>query len=726
MSMLFSGRSRSIAGVLSLSLFVSLVFTTAARAQPLVEQVPADAIVYVGWLGWDAKSPGFEGSHLKAILEAGEFQKLINETLPAVMEKIAAQDQNAAQAMGLAKPILMPMLKHPTAVFIAKPIMARDQPPMPKAGIICQAGADADAMLGQIQKLLAEGPPDMQQMVKATKQGDAVVVTLGYPEGLPAAAGGLAGSAGFKAIQPHAVKNASFMVYVDIESFLASTEQALDLYVQDEEPKAYWPKIRDAIGLKSMKRFVWSSGFDGKEWMDHAFLAAPEPRTGLVALANPAPLSEGALKSIPMTATLAGATKFDVAKLIAGLREAVVSVEPRAAQDIDRAFAEASKAIGMDVQKDLLATLGDEWVYYVDPMTGGRGLGGIVMLNRLKDAAKAEQAFAKLETLINDELKKNIKEENVEIRFRTTKSGNTTIHYLGTPLISPAWAIKDGTLMIAMFPQMVAGAADQIGAQKSILDNPTFQAVRQRLAVTNACEVVFLDLPRTAPDSYASWVAISRLVNFTDVLGAPAPAMLLPPLNKLMPHLTPAGSVTWVDKDGIHLKAITPFPGATIFATDPMGGMQMMAPVMMGVALPSLNRAREQANQVKSMSNLRQIALAAIIYANEHKGKFPETMAELAASGDLHPGMFIHPSSQKTAPPPFADPKAFGRWAEESGDYVWVGKGFNANRAGPDVVIAHERQETSRDGMVNAAFADGHVERITIPDLTQRLNKPQN
>jgi len=692
-------------------------------AQPLVDRVPADTLVYVGWLGWDAKSPGYEGSHLKAVLEAAEFQKLVNETLPAVMEKIAAQDRDAAQAMSLAKPIVLPMLKHPTAIFIAKPVMAREQQPMPKAGIVCQAGADADAMLGQIQKLLAEGPPDMQQMVKVNRQGDSVVVTLGYPEGLPA--GGLAGSAGFKAILPHAVKNASCMVYVDVEGFIASTEQAIELYVEDEEPKAYWPKIRDAIGLKNVKSFVWSSGFDGKDWMDHVFLSAPEPRTGLMALANPAPLSDGALKSIPATATLAGASRLDVSKLVDGLKQAAVSIEPRSAQDIDRAFAEASRAIGMDVQKDLLATLGDEWVYYVDPMTGGRGLGGIVILNRLKDAAKAEQAFTKLETLINDELRKNIKEDNVEIRFRTTQSDGLMIHYLGTPMVSPAWAIKDGTLMIALFPQMVAGAAQQIGAQKSIMDNPSFQAIRQRLGAPSACEVVFLDLPKTAPDSYATWVAISRLVNFTDVLGAPAPSMLLPPLHKLMPHLAPAGSVTWVDKDGIHMKAISPFPGATILASDPLGGMQMMTPMMMGVALPAMNRAREQANNVKSMSNLRQIGLAAIIYANEHNGKFPDTMAELAAGSDLTAETFISPSSNKQAPPPFADPKALGQWAEQNGDYVWVGKGLNANRAGPDEVIAHERIGLNPDGMVNAVFADGHAERLFNADLTERLNKRQ-
>lgn len=703
------------------SMFLVALLAGTAKAQPLADRVPADSLIYVGWLGYDAKAPGFQGSHLQAVMEAAEFKTLVEQTLPGLLQRIAEEDPNAGQAIGLAKPILMPMLKHPTAIFVAKPVMGRNQQPMPKAGILCQAGADAEAMHAQIQKLLADGPPDLQQMVKVNRQGDTVVVTLGYEAGLPAGAG-LSASPAYKSVEAHTVKNSSFIVFVNVEELMATADQAIEFYAEDEEPRTMWPKVRDAIGLKSVKRFVWSSGFDGKEWMDHLFLSAPEPRSGLVALADPTPVSDAAFKSIPATATLAGASKFDVAKVVAAMKKAVVEVEPNAAKDVESAFAEASKAIGMDVEKDLIATLGDEWVYYVDPMTGGRGLGGIVILNRLKDAAKAEAAFGKLETLVNDELKKNIQEEKVELKFRTTKSGATTIHYLGTPFISPAWAVKDGYLLIGLFPQMVAGAADQIGAQKSILDNPSFQALRKRLGVTNACEVVFADLPKTAPDSYATWVAISRMVNLADVMGIPAPAMLLPPLNKLMPHLAPAGSVTWTDKDGIHVKAISPFPGATLLASDPLGGMQMMTPMMMGVALPSLNRAREQANRIKSASNIRQILVAGIIVANQRpNGTFPATQGELLAGGDLTIDVFINPRSNTARPAIAGDVKAQAKWVEENSDYVWIGKGMK-NTEGPDTILCYEKPEGMTDG-INVGFADGHVEWLTLEEARARINK---
>jgi prepilin-type N-terminal cleavage/methylation domain-containing protein/prepilin-type processing-associated H-X9-DG protein len=47
--------------------------------------------------------------------------------------------------------------------------------------------------------------------------------------------------------------------------------------------------------------------------------------------------------------------------------------------------------------------------------------------------------------------------------------------------------------------------------------------------------------------------------------------------------------------------------------------------LLISILLPSLNRAREQANRIKCGSNLRQIAMAGLIYASENRGKFPRT-----------------------------------------------------------------------------------------------------
>jgi prepilin-type N-terminal cleavage/methylation domain-containing protein/prepilin-type processing-associated H-X9-DG protein len=45
--------------------------------------------------------------------------------------------------------------------------------------------------------------------------------------------------------------------------------------------------------------------------------------------------------------------------------------------------------------------------------------------------------------------------------------------------------------------------------------------------------------------------------------------------------------------------------------------------VLISMLLPSLARAREQARSVKCLSNLRQLAMATIMYCNNNKGNFP-------------------------------------------------------------------------------------------------------
>lgn len=51
--------------------------------------------------------------------------------------------------------------------------------------------------------------------------------------------------------------------------------------------------------------------------------------------------------------------------------------------------------------------------------------------------------------------------------------------------------------------------------------------------------------------------------------------------------------------------------------------------LLIAILLPALSRAREAANQVKCMSNLRQLTIAFLMYANDNRGSFPG-----AADGD--------------------------------------------------------------------------------------------
>lgn len=574
--------------VLLLVGFAAATLPRYALAQALADKVPGDAVVYVGWQGADELRAPYGQSRLKAVLDATDAGQLLDTFLPRLMQKAGGIDKDVAEAANLFGSLAKPMWTRPTAFFFAG---VDWEAQAPKAALLCRAGDDAGRIKGQLDRLLMDAPPDVKRQVNVTRDGDLLVVSVGYPDGKAAAADksqSLAGAAAFTAALAHVGKAPAAVGYLDFEKL----NEQLDAVVKlsgDETAKQMVPRVREATGLAGLNRVVWTSGFDGRDWSDQLFVAAPGPRKGLLSLLDHGAVSDDALRVIPQSATLAGAAKFDPAKLVPMLRDVIHGIDPDAAAQVDEGLKQVNGGLGIDVQRDLLEAVGDEWAYYSDPMTGGRGLLGAVFVNRLRDPAKAGATLAKLETFVQAQLAEQMKGEEVRVQFFTTKAGDLTIHYAGTPLVTPSWAIQNGNLYVGLYPQVVASAAGHVaGKGKSILDNPAFAALRQRLGGKPAGAVSFLDLPRTAPDAYGQWLAISRLSGFADLFGVQSPPMLIPPLGKLLPELAPAGSMTWADADGWHAKAVSPFPGATVLTSDPLGSVGALQPLLVGAAAPKM------------------------------------------------------------------------------------------------------------------------------------------
>src|SRR5207248_6151804 len=125
--------------------------------------------------------------------------------------------------------------------------------------------------------------------------------------------------------------------------------------------------------IRGAKRMIITQGFAGKEWETRAFLSAPEPREGLVAmLTSSKPLSNEIYTTIPQTVRMAGAGQFDIAGFVTAIQNAVTQFDPNAGQMIDNFSQQINQTVGVDVRKDFLGSLGNEWAYYIDPQVMGR------------------------------------------------------------------------------------------------------------------------------------------------------------------------------------------------------------------------------------------------------------------------------------------------------------------------------------------------------------------
>lgn len=714
---------------LAVSLWVVVAFIGSyvpiVSAQPLADRVPSDAVIYVGWAGTDSMGPGYDGSHLKAILEAADIPKFVNEALPKAIQRLGEQERNAGEAANMASEVLRPMWKHPTALYVGPVDMANPRQPVPKLALVCDAGAEAGALRDRLNQLVGMAGGDTPVKVAVQTEGNLVALVVGN---VPELGGLLKGNAKDKSLLTAKTfaataalqKTPVIAAYADVEAVLKFVDDAIQKG-NDREAKEKWPKARDALGLRGLKRLSFVQGFDGKDWGTHAFVEAPAPRQGLLAGLDAKPVSDDALRVIPSSATLAGVARTDLAGLFDGIREAVHELDDKGGREMEHGIKQLNDLLGLDVRQDVLGALGDEWAYYVAPEVTGRGPLGVVVVNRLKDPSKAQAASDKLKVLANAAIAHENKDPNVHITFKQTKVGEVTVHYLAIPFVTPSWAVEGKNLYMGLYPQLVAqAAAHNASGGKSILDNPDFVALRKRLGDQKALSLQFYDLPKSAPTSYQVWLMLSSFAKFGDVIGVDTPPLLLPPLGTLTKHLGVAGAASWVDDAGWHLRAVSPFPGSVTMTSETAGLMDVQSSaMMMGFMLPALAKSREQAKRVQSASNLRQIGLACQIYANEHKGKFPDELSQ-TMEADIQANVFLNPRT-KTSMPPGLDGDALKRWVNESSDYVYVGKGLTY-QATADTVIAYEKPDGLQDG-VNFLYADGHVDFQSMPAAMELIEK---
>lgn len=740
--------------VRSLTVLIMVLCANGATAQPLADHVPADALIYFGWAGTQTPAPGYDGSRLQAIMDESNFPALIDEFIPAVARRIAKEDPQSALIINEMGGLIQAMIRYPIAFYVGD-VPPNAPMPMPPMAVIVQPAADEAKLVAQINTVIQKlnerpgGPP-----VKVYSHGTGIVaLSFGMPlQSIDSLTGGtlpegalpvavLSEQAPLReaitAKQPGSV----MAMWIDVEGIVSAVDRMMPpmnpQQAQMMPPNSFpvlWPKIRDALYLRGLKRLSFTAGFEDRNWVMYSSLEAPAPRQGLAALLDGGKLEARTLELIPQSSGVAWAGSFDFSRLLKEIRVAVGRFDPEMQVKFDEIMAQGSAKLSVDIANDLIAPLGDQWAFYLDDQTGGAGLTGIVLVNRLRDAEKADRALQTAAAASVAMTEQMIGENDIHVSLRTVRHGENEIHYLSLPMFAPAWAVRDGNLYIALYPQVVASAADHVASGgPSIRTNESCRALMRYLDAGQITALEFIDVPKLAAQGYAKALVYSQLgLGMADLMGAPSPAMVIPPFSTIEPHLVAAGSVMWTDDTGAHSRGLTPFPGAGTLAMPELNMSPAFQPMMMlGTMMPAMGRARMIGNQRVSGIQLKTIGTAMFTWGNEHEGKFPPDLGTLVADGYIGPADVLNPGApgyqRKLADilrgPEKAAP-ALGPWANANTDYVYVGheRGLNCP---PNAILAYEAitEHAVMRGGINILYGDTHVEWHSFPDATRKLHE---
>ncbi len=153
------------------------------------------------------------------------------------------------------------------------------------------------------------------------------------------------------------------------------------------------------------------------------------------------------------------------------------------------------------------------------------------------------------------------------------------------------------------------------------------------------------------------------------------------------------------------------------------------AALLLGMALPAMEKAQAKAKRVNAASNLKQIGLACIMYAGDNNGDFPapdgpEGLNQLVKQDIVPLGkLFIHPNDKQRA----VDPQAKALTAKNC-SYVYIGAGYkDDDREATKTPLAFDRPGIDKN-FVNVLFLDGHVEGFegkfqTSVDVIEMVHK---
>ncbi|MCD4825158.1 MAG: DUF3352 domain-containing protein [Phycisphaerae bacterium] len=651
--------------IIWISLAALLLISVPAAAE-LEKRLPADTLMYVEWSG---RNLTFDGSMCGQAINDPDTQKLI-QLFQTFMQKKMIQGGPPEMAQ-IAKTIteIPPLvLQHRTAVAITKCSLAR---PKISFAVLVDFGKDKAVFQKKLDAILAVVPKNSkppkkelgetkyrQLMVSNAEMsygfiGKSSLFFFSYGTGQAktiiqaTAAKSLAGNKKFVGCMKEVGgENQQVAYYVDVAALKKRLQPAAP--ADTEAPKAAnaldtvvsAATMLKILGVSKISALAGTVRIVDKGMYSKTRLFTPVPHQGLLMPFAGKPLTDADLAAVPADADFVLAGNVSPKAFFAELRRVVGQINPRSGKMITGVLAGMDKTLGMSIEKDLLAALGDTWVLSSATSQGGT-LTGTILTLELADEEKAAAALAKIEKFIELQAGRNA---SLEI----FKSGKTDIRYLrftgGRPgagmFVLPAWAIHKKRLYIALWPQVIASALENKTAP--LTTAAAFKKTRAHVSA-NASGLFYLNTPEVLKKVYplylvggtglsnAAGQALAREFGGNiglDKISFPLPDSLQGLIKYAMPDISSVSS----DAKGITFEGYgsTPLVGVVPIAVTAIAAFYHLADS--GVIAPESEI--DQDEQVMATNNLKIMMNARELY-NFKENKNPRSFDDFVKKGYL-------------------------------------------------------------------------------------------
>jgi hypothetical protein len=609
---------------------------------PMLARVaPAECLLYTSWSGM-AKPNAKSQNQTEQLLAEPEVRDMFAQIDRAIMSAI--EKKGPPQQRAIAQDVARcgkKLITRPMAAFVTSVTIGQHGPNI-RGGLVLNAGDDIADFKTTLEKYQAAMPlpPEKVEIggVSGYRLGlgpEAPVITwavkgnyllVGIGDGsldeIVQRARGHAPEWLTKVRKQLPVERPATISYINVKKII------------EQFAPMGGPKVRmviDALGFGNVTSLAAVSGLEGEGFVSRTLLGIEGDPTGVLCISTGKPLGPQDLASIPADADFAVAGRLDLTKVVDQAIAVAGKIEPQAGAEIDRNLQNLNEHLGFDIRKDIVDSLGDVWCAYNSPSEGGLLISGFTGVVQVKDYERLSAAHAKLLALAKEAIARESRPAAITPQpgavfaqpvqpsrpapsIEHCRFAEQDIYFLSAPEFpfAPAWCLTHKELIVAAFPQQIKAYLSRGADFKSLATVPdiaeAFKGAEGPVSLTYVDGRRFLDqlYPLLCVGVQMASKELSRE-------GLDVNVSIVPSAPTIYRHLRPSVSMVKRTDAGIETTSRGTIPGSSIASN---------APVLTGLILPAVQKARDAARRAQSMNNMKQFGLAMFNYETA-MGTFP-------------------------------------------------------------------------------------------------------